>query len=366
MKSQTITFLAALCICSTSAFTANAWSPPEPPPDEDLSCTNDADCGEDEYCAFGAPLICEIEADTGECLPPDEDQLLGFCSPLEEPLEDECESDSDCGPGYYCELLEAGCAIDCASEEDCTFQCDEPDFNIGVCQEYDIVHDTNCYDSSDCEPGFRCEYVEPAWFSDGDAEEDYPPPGICVNEVVEGECASDAECGEGYRCEFVGTTCAFASEDGQEWEEDCDYQESFGYCVGIDVHPGDTTCNQDSDCYPDESCSPEGYCEYIWVVPPPHDESCFFDEDCGEGGVCVNAPIDCADGADCMMPAVEGQCQYDLVPVEEPECIVTVYGMCVVYADENTEVSCDASSGAPTWLAFLAIFGLIRRRTDRK
>jgi uncharacterized protein (TIGR03382 family) len=359
MKSQTLTFFATLCLCTASAITAHAWSPPI----EEIECTSDADCGSDEFCALVAPAICELDEETGDCLAPDESELSGFCAPLEDPQSDRCDSDSDCGPGFYCEQAFATCDVGCAADEECEVQCDDPELSGGTCVEYDILHDTDCFDNADCLPGFYCEYVD-------DPISPEVPPGHCVQDVLEGECSSDEECGEGFRCEIVDPGCQDTFEQDSELQEDCEYQEAIGYCVENDVvHPIQPAgCMRDSDCGPDEFCSPDGYCEYNWVIPSPIDESCYADEDCGPGGFCVNSGFDCVDGAECMMPAIDepGYCEYDVEPMDESECIVAVYGMCVVYAGEDSEVSCDASSGAPTWLAFLAMLGLVRRRKDRR
>lgn len=289
-----------------------------------------------------------------------------FATSEPEPIED-CRSDADCAEGFYCEVPGATCAVVCDDDMNCDSLCDElMEEPSGYCIEEYVIEATECFEDSDCAPGDVCQYV--VFAADEEMEQPTPAaPGICGPVWEEEGCESDADCGEGAHCEtwFV-SNCLERISDGESdvSGDDCNDEFYQGICVDDDIYSGH--CQSNADCGPDQYCNADyGWCESRTdiLVEPEVPESCVTDEECGPGGFCVQEAYDCPPGVMCMMPAQPvGYCEYYDGFVDEPECIVAVYDECVVYADGDQELSCEATSGAPTWLAFLAVLGLARRR----
>lgn len=303
VKSSTSILLSAFCLATLPVFSAFATSEPMPFGD----CRSDADCAPDQYCALVMPMMCE--ADGNECLPPDDAEPSGICTNFEET--DSCITDDDCADGFYCEVPGATCDVVCDEQMGCETFCNElQEESSGYCVAEFVDDVRECFDDSDCDSGELCHHV--FMMSDDVPGAPLPPE------------------------------------------------------TGVCVPPDGGHCQSNADCEPNQYCNQDyGWCEEIIdiFVEPPVAESCVTDDECGPSGFCVLEDYGCPPGVACMMPSQPlGYCEYNDGPIEEPECIVAVYDECVVYAGGDQELSCDATSGAPTWLAFLAALGLIRRR----
>lgn len=332
MKIQTTLFASALYGCLLPISAAHAMI-------SDDSCSSDLDCPADTYCAFESPQLCESDAVGGDCLQDDTGVVEGVCIPLE--IDDACTQNADCGEGFHCEIPGATCLVFCPEDGDCSDECAANEVEEGVCVKDPVFDTTDCESDDDCGAGQHCEWYE--WVAPAENQEDDVPTwnggGICVDDYDydPNACWSEWDCGPGFRCEgMYGDSCVH----GEDGRYHCEEVTQPGYCV--------------------EQYPPDGLFE------------CYEDADCGDGGACIaaNMQYDCPEGADCMIPVMDfagGYCEYDIWDDEEPAyCVVRVYDECVIYADEGTGLNCDATASSPTWLAFLAIFGLIRRRTHQR
>lgn len=205
----------------------------------------------------------------------------------------ECDSDSDCGEGEYCERIpvpsEAPCFIDEEGNEECEDEPVNEEETLGFCEERPI----ECMEDSDCPSHLSCGWagVSPSDSSSRESEgfapmppemegaspeeaeeapsEDLPPEPneqrplpveesmMCV--FVPSACESDDDCAMDFRCEtsMFEVDCAVPEvicEEGEECEEieaiDCGgeaYTES--YCV-----PNEIECDSDAACPSDWRC----------------------------------------------------------------------------------------------------------------
>lgn len=300
--------------------------------DDPGECLGDEDCPDGFYCE---PMVWFDEAplpggDSAGCeeapaeMPP---FGMGQCVPLPQP---ECINDADCGPGFVCELLDDCVPLPC--DDDPNMGCEElACMPFGIC--VPDQPDPECFDDSDCPPGFACEFMDGPGACDCPPGDEYclmydcMPLGQCVPTGIEGECAEDADCGPGAHCdveEICAVSCFCDTGDCPE-EMECFL---YGTCVP-DEPFGE--CMDDSDCLPGQAC------EFIDV--PCYDD-CDEDDEycmglCPPYGVCVEVePFgECLDDADCkygqVCELIDLPC-YDCDPSEEycaGDC--APYGICV-------------------------------------
>jgi hypothetical protein len=329
MKIQSTLLASALYSCLLPFSAAHAMI-------SDDSCSSDADCPADTYCALVTTQSCAPDFDGADCLAPEQPESVGQCEPL--PVEVSCEFDEDCGEGFRCEFPGGACEVICAEDGECFEEC-LPSSPEGICIEDDVIEIFECESDADCGNNEHCEWVE--WMLPSDDDENDAPAwgggGFCVaNTDLEGECWRDWDCGPGYRCEgFYDESCVH----GEDGVYHCEEVEFAGTCVR--------------------------------ATDPEPTYECLADEDCGEGGTCLYNIYyldDCPADADCMIPPgyeQGGYCAYDDIIIDDEapaDCVIRVHDECVLYADEGAGLSCEATGAGPTWLAGLAILSLIRRR----
>jgi len=249
---------------------------------DDRNCFDDSG-NMDENCIPGDCVLEDGTVDP-DCMP----QGPGICVPVEI----QCMVDSDCPPGYACELLDFGGGqdIDGDGQVDCDPATGTDCMPFGIC----VPRQQGCLSDADCAPGERCELIDCA---DADGEDntdpdgngtDCAPYGICVP-VNEG-CLSDADCPAGFRCElnyFPDGTC------DESTGEDCD-----------NVPPCDPATGE--------------YCGEPFGRCVPVQQDCIDDSDCPDGFFCL---VTCYDenGDGQIPPDCFGTCQ----PREDNRCIVT-------------------------------------------
>ncbi|MBA2663731.1 MAG: hypothetical protein H0U74_15700 [Bradymonadaceae bacterium] len=189
-----------------------------PPP---AACESTADCGDGLVCVTSTYHSCSgsggtepaCREDGKDCSdfgsdpdPGDGDYSCevvteSYCVP---PYYAPCEVDSDCGPGFDCNVVPMGCADSGGSmcdfdpnsdDQSCDdtpapdYECPEADESVRYCQ----LKDLPCTETSECTDGFVCEtYSRPsgsmcAYDPDSDTTDcdDTPDPG---NGQVEGQC----------------------------------------------------------------------------------------------------------------------------------------------------------------------------------
>ncbi len=136
-------------------------------PDAPKSCTSDCDCDPALACS------------DGQCVP------MGRLNECEVRA---CETDSDCADGEYC-----GCGSDpsCPMCDVCLFQCMPKPVDQG------------CYQDSDCKPGYQCEMTT------CDPSRPCPAAGQCVP-VDDGACIRTGCSGQVCASEMVASTCEYA------------------------------------------------------------------------------------------------------------------------------------------------------------
>ena len=269
-------------------------------------CNSDRDCGDGFFCAFlGSDEPSRPGDDEADRAAPE--PIDGVCLPLEEP--NFCTSDSDCSRGFVCEFSDTtggGAAPPAPDEEEPGQDPDEgrPEdpaaFVAGTC----VPADQGCFSDEECGRGQHCELF-------GTPTGLVAAEGICVDDIPVSECESDRECESG-RCELECRADPNCPE--------CDVCFFVGTCVDEE-----TQCFFDGDCAEDEFCAirpqlppecdpadanckssadriaPSGICL-------PRNEGCNADSDCGNGqcidGVCVvndscTSDGDCARGEFC-------------------------------------------------------------------
>jgi len=318
---------------------------------QNLECFSDFDCPPGFRCEMAVWDDANCFDENGEmdpnCIPEDCIDAAGNVRPdcmpqgpgVCVPAEVECRTDSDCPPGFACELrdfmaeidwdlVEELCAQDPAFCEELFERCQyEPEYcrelycqlvdpslceAVGVC----VPRQMGCLDDSDCAPGERCELIDGCL--DGDQTDpdgngiDCAPYGVCVP-ITEG-CLEDADCPEGFRCELTYWADPDDTQGCEEGDPNCippcdpttgEYcGEPYGRCVPMEY-----------ECFDDRDC-PDGF---FCALPPchPSGEACNADSDCGPNGSCWDGMCVYEDGTipDCG----PGICQ----PRQTTECIVS-------------------------------------------
>ena len=214
--------------------TGNFDSPPNQgqciPDTEPELCSSSEECGGGE--------ICSVEL--GDCLPaPGCDEVgmgclsvcFGEC--VQKP-QDECYSDDDCGPGFMCELVE-DCILlpcDCYEGEDCGAP--EECASYAICVP---IQQGECFEDSDCGPGFVCELMDSCY--DGcDGDEDYcgpsdcAPYGICVKDPEpQNPCVVTGCSGQLCASHDIATTCEWLPIYACFQEAECGLHGVNGTCA---------------------------------------------------------------------------------------------------------------------------------------
>jgi len=274
-------------------------------------CINDADCDPGFVCELlddCVPLPCDFDdGDMGceeiACMP------YGVCVPDEEP-EELCYSSEECDKGQICSV-ELG---DCLPMPGCEDGMGCPTVCLGVCVD---LPEPECFDDSDCPPGFACEFMDGPGACDCDPDDEFclmydcMAMGQCVPSEIEGDCDDDADCGPDAFC-LIEEVCAvncFCDGDDCPEEMECFL---FGTCIPDGPFPGECMSDADClygqvcelmdvDCYDDckpgdeycaGDCAPFGIC--IDVPVPPQSE-CLYDDDCKDGQICdlTEGPYPC-------------------------------------------------------------------------
>ncbi len=313
--------------------------------DDPEDCIDDGDCGPGFVCEIlddCMPMPCYPEEDM-KCSQADYCLPSGICVPEEEP-EELCYSSDECSKGQICSV-ELG---DCLPMPGCDDGMGCPAVCLGICVD---LPEPECFDDSDCAPGFACEYMDGPGACDCDPDDEYClmydciPLGQCVPEGIEGECAGDFDCAPNEYC-LIDEICAvgcFCDGDDCPEEMECFL---YGTCVPDGPFPGECMSDADClygqvcelmdvDCYEDckpgdeyctGDCAPFGICIDV-PVPPPSE--CLFDEDCKDGQICdLNEgpyPCDCdPDDEYCLMMYCMpvGICVDD-VPDPPDQCMAT-------------------------------------------
>ncbi|MBN2127371.1 MAG: thrombospondin type 3 repeat-containing protein, partial [Candidatus Diapherotrites archaeon] len=177
-----------------------------------------------------------------------------FCGNNILEAQEECETNSDCSEGEYCDA--------CL----CYQETPEP-----YCGDEIINGNEECEFNEDCEEGFECNQcicIEET-------------QGYCGNEIIE----------EGEQCEF-NEDCS----EGEYCSECMCIEEVQGYCGdGIVQETEDCDIDSMTQCQDGYSCSVETNCLCVLIQEPicgneiiEEGEQCEFNEDCGEGFECNN------------------------------------------------------------------------------
>ena len=223
----------------------------------DLACFSDADCFDDEYCAFPSGSSYD-PALAGACTP-------ACTGPEECPLGQEC-IDGRCFSNYDCDPASNSC--DCPPDEVCNGQ-------TRTCNALPSV----CYFSEQC----PCD-----WICDSS--------NVCLNLDNLGGCSVDSDCANQAGCEN-GCSCVSGAcqPDGAcTTASDCP---AGSYCAQGLCQPA-PPCSTDSDCSPYGLICENGDC----TNPPP----CGPNNTCPEGQVCATN----YDPPACL-PEGAGQCSRD-------------------------------------------------------
>lgn len=264
----------------------DAGGPNETVPDEDMlyyDCESDSDCPEGMWCemmdcgwddegnAPGQSDCWPYGYCVGDVPPPPEN---GYC----EPRPWECNTTDDCyypsgEPGDPADpTMPSDCRVDCIQNQ-CVWECGPGE----------------CWDDADCPYGYYCGYMDYDTPDDPDHGDDPSPSGgqredgstdadampyyggVCI--PYEEYCYSDEDCPQGYRCEWMGW-----DDDGTPTPGDDDGSNHTDPDTGEAPEPYGGVCVPNQDyCYSDWDC-PSGYhCEYgQWDgsdPPPPVDEN---------------------------------------------------------------------------------------------
>ncbi len=340
-------------------------------PDEDGDGCADS-CLEEPVACTQDAMICDDGSVVGRSGP---DCEFVCPEPSEPTPEGECESDSDCADGEFCELLLACSSADCPpSVGVCSAVVDEfvvCTQDAMICDDGSIVGRTgpDCEfvcpeepgDNLEC-PAMGCQFGEgPDEDGDGCADSCLDEPVACTEEAMvcddgsvvgrtgpdcefvcpepseptsEDECESDSDCEADEVCFFyfhslVGecvteesplcTMDVFACTDGSyvgRTGADCEF-----ICPEPSQPTPEGECESDSDCADGEfcelllSCSAEGCPPSVGVCSPAVDDFVFCPED---AMVCDDGSVVGRTGPDCEFicpepsePTPEGECESD-------------------------------------------------------
>jgi hypothetical protein len=306
-----------------------------------VECTQDGECGVDEYCVVFEGMTCKNHCAANACLTVVcEATCDNFLNPCEagfecvepfkgccgqcEPIGTPCATDQDCEPCNVCVageceglgLIECQTDDDCGLDEHCMVYLDLPCANRCASNECFVV---DCFPTeSSCDPvyhdcGAGMECVEPikgccgqcqavnTCVTDADCSQcDACVNGQCEPQFVQ-ECQGDLDCAEGEYCiVYDDQPCGNRCASQECWLVDCLFE----------CDPVAAPCGDGAMCVePIKGCC--GTCEPL--VPP-----CQTDEDCGLCQVCVagkcegTGVLECTTDDDCLAG------YYCLVNQEEP------------------------------------------------
>jgi Cys-rich repeat protein len=213
----------------------------------DLTCSSDVDCQDGEFCNLSQGCVCdascEIDPTTGDCLPCDCAEPVGFCDIRT------CISDTDCAPGLVCEIFGVtGCEnVPCEELPNGTVECRPCDpIPLGAC----VEPTTSCITDADCRDDQICALADalppvcdPA--SPDCANRIAPPAGVCVDRVID-PCAN-VRCEAGTQCvvDAAGNAQCLADQGLCTSDQDC----ADGLiCNAADVCLSDPNCAQGEAC----------------------------------------------------------------------------------------------------------------------
>ncbi len=259
------------------------------------SCSSDADCDADEWCdVFGG---CHAKKPIGfgclsnaECI--DGNCHVGYCA--------ECNDQGDCEVGEYCDLNilpgESSCVPTKALGQGCTnpFECSSGACYTATCVECDQHSD--CDADEYCTLGLippvesTCEAKRPVGGSCASGVECLSGGcffGICGECSDDGGCAGDEFCAPDLTCQpkvGIGTACAFDSA--------C----LSGNCYLLTC----VECNEHADCPEDEFCTLDVGAGASKCAPDKDNgAACTSDAECSSGACTVLVCGECASSADC-------------------------------------------------------------------
>ena len=349
----------SVALLAGSPALANGEMPP--PPDE---CEVDEDCGECGVCSSGScglggtfdcdatkpclpGFFCHVDPCSSICFPvqcPPEalecpqgyepqdttadgcvDTCIEVLGPCEELLP-ECTSNSDCAPGYACDIT--GCKDSCFCDEQSGQIVCLGDCGSGVCVAQD--------DESGCPaPQFGGAF-------------DCPSAPVWAQNPLNGDCceySTSCEAPSGWPLAYGEMQCLLmAPLDPCVDDSDCMHCFSTcqgGYCQAPETN--ESECESDADCGPGQACDTAWCGGSCYDVGPNKGKgeveipTCFDDSDCAPcfevcvdsvcmatGGVECESDLDCGPGYACDTTLCEGTCVESGSnpdwPGEEPEC----------------------------------------------
>ncbi len=275
----------------------------------------------------------------------------------------ECMLDSDCASGDRCELSASTGA--CMVDEQGNVSCVEDEAVIGFC----YTPPTPCMSDAECGPFSECQFASfgstaPAIAVDcadetdcAPVEMELPPPmepteGFCGPRVI--SCDADADCPSSFHCEVstyeVGCARPAIAMDCPENEPCPEPTDVIDDC-------GDTEPVTEGYCLPNElDCDSDAACPADWRCVQLEEYSCAGGGSTSSGvavGAPEPAPVDPAEApADVIAP--EGGAEAgsgsvpNMMPIEEPDCVVTSRSLCVPEGWEGGVSFGAASSSSST------------------
>ncbi len=253
---------------------------------ENRFCLVNADCDTDEECVGG---MCMPKGPSGcEGTGCDEHSFCASDGECKGSAEKPCDSEADCGPGFFCSNVLELCLQECETPADCSpeLTCDTA---VGGC--IPCAFDPQCEGHPD---GERCL-----------AEE-----GRCV------ECTDPLHCPDNYYCDLdEGSETLYHCVEGCLDDNDCSVE---GHCVREGTGPGrcveclpetateDCTDPRRPRCHPSMhrcvECFEHGQCTdpNLGLCHPEDFECvrCLDNTDCRMGHVCVPEQWECEIGCD--------------------------------------------------------------------